>query len=197
MAKIKSRQNSTKKETIREEAARLFYSRGFNAASMRDLAERVGVEAASLYNHIHSKAQILKDICMKVAEEFNANIEQVERSQQPAIQKVEELLRFHIRKMIYSHEDVSVSDREWKHLSEPFLSEYRELRRSYRKRFAALIEQGVERGEINSINASTAVLIILHAVSGVESWHRSTQKIDADALEGNMVTILVDGLRSS
>lgn len=197
MAKIKSRQNSTKKETILEEAARLFYKRGFNAASMRDLAEQVGVEAASLYNHIHSKAQILKDICMKVAEEFNANIMQVEAGGQPAIQKAEELLRFHIRKMIYSYEGVYVSDREWKHLSEPFLSEYRELRRNYRKRFAALIEQGVERQEIKPINASTAVLIILHAVSGIESWHRSTQKISAEELEENMVTILVDGLRKS
>lgn len=197
MAKIKSKQNSTKKETILEEAARLFYKRGFNAASMRDLAERVGVEAASLYNHIHSKAQILKDICMKVAEEFIANIEQVEAAEQPAIRKVEELLRFHIRKMIYKYEDVYVSDHEWKHLAEPFLSEYRELRRNYRKRFAALIEQGVERQEINSINASTAVLIILHAVSGIESWHRSTRKISADMLEESMVTILVEGLRKN
>lgn len=195
MAKIQSRQNSTKKETILEEAARLFYQRGFNAASMRDLAEKVGVEAASLYNHIHSKAQILKDICMKVAHEFNANIEKMEASREPVICKVEELLRFHIKMMIYSYEDVYVSDREWKHLAEPFLSDYRNQRRNYRKRFAAIIEAGVQNEEINNIDASTAVLIMLHAISGIESWHRSTQKISAELLEENMVTILVEGLR--
>lgn len=194
MARIPSRHNSTKKETILEAASRLFYKQGFSATSMRQLAEQLGVEAASLYNHIHSKAQILKEICMKVASEFNSNIEKMEQSNEPAISKVEELLRFHIKKMIYGYEDVYVSDREWKHLSEPFLSEYRELRRNYRKRFAALIEQGVQRGEINPIDASTAVLIILHAVGGIESWHRSTQKINADQLEENMVTILVEGL---
>ncbi len=197
MAKIPSRHNSTKKETILEEAARLFYKQGFSATSMRELAEKLGVEAASLYNHIHSKAQILKDICMKVAGDFNDNISRMEESVEPAISRVEELLRFHIRKMINSHEDVYVSDREWKHLSEPFLTDYREQRRNYRKRFASIIEQGVQQEEINPIDASTAVLIILHAVGGIESWHRSTQKIGADLLEENMVTILVEGLRKN
>jgi hypothetical protein len=35
---------------------------------------------------------------------------------------------------------------------------------------------------------------LLHAISGIESWHRSKQKITAAALEENMVTILVGGL---
>jgi len=47
---------------------------------------------------------------------------------------------------------------------------------------------------VKKIDAPTAVLIILHAISGIESWHRSTQKISASELEENMVTILVGGL---
>jgi hypothetical protein len=35
---------------------------------------------------------------------------------------------------------------------------------------------------------------MLHAVSGLESWHRSKQKISGDKLEENMVTILIGGL---
>ena len=46
MAKIQSKRNSTKKEVIIEKASRLFREKGFGAASMRDLAEHVGVEAA-------------------------------------------------------------------------------------------------------------------------------------------------------
>ncbi|MEO6963181.1 MAG: helix-turn-helix domain-containing protein, partial [Puia sp.] len=52
MARIRSKKNSSKKDVIIEKAARLFLEKGFGAASMRDLAEHVGVEAASLYNHI-------------------------------------------------------------------------------------------------------------------------------------------------
>ena len=58
-----------------------------------------------------------------------------------------------------------------------------------------IIQQGIEQGQINKIDASTAVLIILHAIGGIESWHRSTHKISGEELEENMVTILIDGLK--
>ena len=93
------------------------------------------------------------------------------------------------------YEEVYVSDREWKHLEEPFLSNFQEQRRNYRKKFASIIEEGIQKNEIRKIDASTAVLIMLHAVSGIESWHRSTAKINAEELENNMVMIMIDGLR--
>jgi AcrR family transcriptional regulator len=195
MAKIKSGQNVTKKDTIVATAAALFREKGYAASSMRDLAEKVGVEAASLYNHIKSKSEILQDICFTVANRFITQIEKVESSKEAAISKIETILRFHIHEMIHHYEEVYVSDREWKHLEEPYLTNFHSLRRSYRKRFAAIIEEGIRNKEIKNIDAPTAVLIMLHAVSGIESWHRSTQKIDAQSLEDNMVTIMVEGLK--
>jgi AcrR family transcriptional regulator len=196
MAKIKNKQNGTKKETIIETAATLFRKKGFSATSMRDLAEQLGVEAASLYNHIQSKSEILQEICFNVATLFTNNISSVEHMNVSAIEKVEALLRFHINQMIYHYENVYVSDREWKHLEDPYLSDYQNQRRLYRKRFASIIEEGISGNEIKRMDAPTAVLIMLHAVSGIESWHRSRQKISAELLEENMVMILVEGLRS-
>jgi AcrR family transcriptional regulator len=195
MAKIRQRKNSTRKETIIETAARLFRERGFSATSMRDLAEQVGVEAASLYNHINSKAEILQEICFKVANKFMSHIDKVDASDMSAIKKIEAVLRFHIQQMVNHYEEVYVSDREWKHLTDPYLSNMQSQRRLYRQRIASIIEEGIKKGEIKKIDAPTAVLIILHAVSGIESWHRSKQKIDGDMLEENMVMILVEGLK--
>ena len=197
MAKIKSKKNGTKKEVIIDQAAKLFHEKGFSATSMRDLAEKVGVEAASLYNHIQSKSEILQEICFKVANEFMWKLDQVDGNEQRAVQKVEALLRFHVQQMVNHYENVYVSDREWKHLADPYLSNYQNQRRTYRKRFAAIIEEGIRLKEIKNIDAPTAVLIILHAVSGIESWHRSKRKISAELLEENMVMILVDGLKTN
>lgn len=195
MAKIRQRKNSTRKDTIVEIAARLFREKGFAAASMRDLAEQVGVEAASLYNHISSKAEILQEICFDVANKFTTHLDKVEAGTQPAIKKVEAVVRFHIQQMVNHYEEVYVSDREWKHLTDPYLSNFQAQRRTYRQRLAHLIETGIQTGEIKKIDAPTAVLIILHAVSGIESWHRSTKRINGEQLEENMVMILVDGLK--
>jgi len=194
MARIKPANNSSRKDVIITKAAALFREKGFKAASMRELAEQVGVEAASLYNHIHSKTELLQVICLNIANKFNTMMDEMEADKIPAITKVEKLLRFHIKCMVHDYEEVIVSDREWKYLAEPYLSNYQNQRRTYRKRFAAIIEDGINRQQIRKIDASTAVLIMLHAISGIESWHRSTARISAEALEENMVTILIKGL---
>jgi AcrR family transcriptional regulator len=195
MARIRTGKDGSRKDVIVKAAAALFLEKGYKAASMRDLAERVGVEAASLYNHIRSKTELLHDICFNVANVFWEHMSKVESSDARPIEKLETLLRFHIRQMIENFQEVYISDREWRYLADPYLSNFQNQRRNYRKRFAAIIEQGIASGEINRIDSSTAVLIVLHAVSGIESWHRSTHKISGEELEENMIIILIDGLK--
>lgn len=194
MAKAQ-RKKASKKELILRKAAAMFREKGFAATSMRDLAETVGIEAASLYNHIRSKNEMLEAICFDVANRFTENLDSLETGTQKSITKVEILLRFHIQQMVNNYEEVYVSDREWRHLDEPYLSNFQNQRRSYRKRFAAIIEEGMKKNEIRKIDAPTAVLIVLHAVSGIESWHRSKARINGQELEDNMVMIMIDGLR--
>src|SRR5688572_1334052 len=189
------RRKASKKELILQKAAAMFREKGFAATSMRDLAETVGIEAASLYNHIRSKNEILEAICFDVANRFNTNLDIIEVSKQASIPKVESLLRFHIRQMVENYEEVYVADREWKHLEEPYLSNFQNQRRTYRKKFASIIEEGIQKSEIRRIDAPTAVLIMLHAVSGIESWHRSKARINDRELEDNMIMIMIDGLR--
>ena len=197
MARIKSTDTTSRREINKTEAALLFRQKGFKAASMRDLATRVGVEAASLYNHISSKSELLQTICFSVAHRFMQKMEEAENMQASNLEKIELLLRYHIDEMINHYEEVYVSDREWRHLGDPYLSDYKELRRSYRKKFAAIIEDGIKQQEIKDIDAPTAVLIVLHAICGIESWHRSKQKINPKELENNMITILIDGMSAN
>jgi TetR/AcrR family transcriptional regulator, cholesterol catabolism regulator len=194
MSKV-ARRKASKKEFILKKAANMFMEKGFAATSMRDLAETVGIEAASLYNHIRSKNEMLETICFDVANRFNLHMDDLEVNKSKSIDKIETLLRFHISQMLNHFEGVMVCDREWKHLDEPYLSNFHNQRRTYRKRFAAIIEEGIQKNELVKIDAPTAVLIMLHAVSGIESWHRSRAKISGQELEDNMVLIMTNGLR--
>jgi AcrR family transcriptional regulator len=191
------RKKASKKGLILQKAAAMFRQRGFAATSMRDLAEVVGIEAASLYNHISSKNEILEAICFEMANHFNTHMDQIEATRQSALSALEAVLRFHIKQMVDNYEQVYVSDREWKHLQEPYLSNFQTQRRTYRKRIAHLIDTGIQKKEILPIDSATAVLIMLHAISGIESWHRSKKRISARELEDNMLTILVGGLRKN
>lgn len=195
MARIKSGDNINKREIIIENAARLFREKGYKAASMRELAHAVGVEAASLYNHIDSKNELLSIICFNVADHYTGNIAKIEKKSCPVIQKVEELLRFHVRERIVNFEEVYVTDRDWRHMEEPDLSRYREMRRSYRQRFAAIVQKGIDNGEIKEIDANSAVMIFINAIAAVDQWHRIIHKVNSNDLENNIITILVHGIK--
>src|SRR5690606_36694787 len=137
----------------------------------------------------------LEAICFDVANRFNNNMAQIESGNESSIEKIETLLRFHICQMIERYEEVYVSDREWKHLEEPYLSNFQNQRSNYRKKLAASIESGVAKYEIRRIDAPTAVLLMLHALSGTESWHRSKSRFYPSELQDNIVMSIIDGLR--
>ncbi len=108
---------------------------------------------------------------------------------------METIIRLHIRMMLDQYEYVYISDHEWRHLPEPYLSNFLNQRRSYRKRLADIIEQGIQKGEMKNIEPYVAVLTILSAVSGIDSWQRSRKSISAEVLESNMVAFLIEGLK--
>ena len=196
MGKIKTNENSSKREIIIVQAAKLFKEKGYQAASMRELATALGVEAASLYNHIESKNDLLNAICMNVANRYTSNINSIESEQSTAINKFEKLLRFHVKEMMVNYEEVYVTDHDWRNMEEPHLSEYREMRRNYRKQFASVVQKGIDQKEIKPIDANSIVMISINAIAAVDQWHRIVHKVNSKDLEDNIVTILVDGIKN-
>ena len=59
------------KEKIVYEALNLFSTKGFDAISVRDIANAVGIKASSLYNHFKNKQDILDTIIKKYSEYTN------------------------------------------------------------------------------------------------------------------------------
>lgn len=197
MGKIITGKTGSKKDVIIRKASSLFRKKGFTATSMRDIAEAIGVEAPSLYNHIESKNEILKDICFRIAKLFTDYLREVELSHGSNLAKIESIIRFHISMMIEEYESVYISNHEWKHLPEPFLSDFMNRRRNYRSRLAAILQKGIDKKEIRPVNSYVSVLTILSAINGIEGWQKSGKKVDAKLLEENMIKILIEGLRNN
>jgi TetR/AcrR family transcriptional regulator, cholesterol catabolism regulator len=196
MGKTVALKTINRKEQILEIATRLFHEKGYNATSMRHLAEQMGMEAASLYNHIASKDELLQQICFGMATHYNAHFEQVENEAISPLERVEKLVRFHIGMMLSHFEEVYVTNRDWKHLKEPLLGNFLQQRKAYEKRFAQLVQQAIDAGQIKPVHPHAAVLTILSAVRGIEFWQRNPRNISAAQIEEDMVRILMYGLRS-
>jgi len=190
------RKRASKKELILQKASAMFRERGYTTTSMRDLAEVVGIEAASLYNHIESKSEILQEIISRIAGECNTHLDGLDNNETSSLARIESLIRFHVQMMLGRFDDYWVMVHDWIHLSEPYLSEFTSQRRQYVQRMEKIIEEGIRNKELRPVMPYVAMLTILSSVRGLEFWHRSGKKISPQEMEDNMVNFLINGIKN-
>lgn len=196
MSSSTKRKKLAKKALIISTAAKMFREKGFTGSSMRDLGEQIGIEAASLYNHIQSKSQILNEIIWGVARDCKSQLEELEASDGTALQKIEALIRFHTQMMLTRFEEYSVMVNEWIHLEQASLLEFTTERRKYVKKMETIVQTGIDNGEIKPLMPYVVVLNILSSVRGLEFWHKSAKTYTATEIEENVVAHLIGGLKN-
>lgn len=194
MAKIKIETNESIKDRILVNAAELFRKKGFAAASVRELAETLGIEAPSLYNHIGSKAELLQEICFEVAKDYTLHMDKLLVSKKNAAEKIAEIIRFHVRKLSTDFDKVFVSEHEWKRLPQKFLEDFLAQRKTYETNMIEIVKEGITKKIFKNLLPSIAVLSILSAVRGLELRQRHKNEFTIDELEETMIQHLLHGI---
>ncbi|MEO0468115.1 MAG: TetR/AcrR family transcriptional regulator [Bacteroidota bacterium] len=186
----------TKREQIKAVAARMFREKGYRATSMRDIATGVGMKAASLYNHIEHKQEILAELLMHIARLFTKGMEDVQNSSFAPLEKMERLIQLHIRLTVEHPDSISIITSEWVHLEEDTLNVYKELRDTYEQQFKSIIEACVAEGSFAQVDTEIAMFSILSTLRWLYAWYGKQREINPLELEKQMIHCLLDGLKS-
>lgn len=185
-----------RRSEILSEAAKLFHAKGYGAASMRDIAGKVGMEAASMYNHIRSKDELLEVLCFEVGNGYLDRLNEISASPLSYVEKLRAIIRTHIRMMIDNGPAVNVANHDWKHLPPAALKRFLEARKRYEKGVAQLLEEGMAAGELRRMDTTVALFTLLSSVRWVEPWYKPGRAIDPEVLEETITTLLLNGLRN-
>jgi TetR/AcrR family transcriptional regulator, cholesterol catabolism regulator len=185
---------NNRKKLITELAADLFRNKGYNATSMRDIADVVGVEAASLYNHIKSKSDLLQIIVFQIANICNEHLGYVKQNSANPAAQMESIIRFHVKLMLSNYNHYYVMTHDWKNLAEPDLTSFVLQRRNYVQEVENIVQHGIDTNIFKAITPYVVVLNILSAVMGIEFWHQSRKTYTETEIEENIVLHLLSGL---
>ncbi len=190
--------NLSRKEQVIRSAAELFKEKGYAASSMRDLAQKLGIEAASLYSHIKSKEEILQTLCFDMAAEFRESLEKVEKQNVSASEKLSLGIIGHVNVMARDLTASAVFMNEHRHLSNPHLRDFLLLRINYINRFKAIIEQGVASGEFKkNIDTKLAVMTLFSSLNWMPMWYSPEGSIEPKKLGQQLANMLVNGLKQN
>lgn len=193
---MENAQSISKKEQVEQTATALFQERGYAATSMRDMAQAMGIEAASLYSHIKSKEEILQNICSRMARNFfNALNEAFSDSPAKAEKKLEKAIIAHVKVITEDTSASAVFFLEWRHLSEPHRSEFLEKRKRYEEIFYNILKEGVENGEFEEMDLKFSVFTLLSALNWTHNWFQPTGKMSAEEIGQRLANLLLNGLK--
>lgn len=185
----------TKRQIILSTAAILFRQKGYAATTMRDLANAVGVKAASLYNHIKSKQDILADLLMSIAHRFVQGMSEIKNSGQTPSQKIDALIALHVKITTEETDAISLITQEWRHLEEPVFSEFMEMRNNYEGNFKTILEEGIKKGELNQVHPDIALFSILSTMRWLYVWYSENEEMSSEELQKQLKSCVIDGLR--
>lgn len=183
----------TRKEEIILIAAKLFKEKGYSAVTMRDLAAAIGIKAASLYNHISSKQDILEAIVIDMAEGFTDGMEVIISSEENTIAKLTSIIHLHVDLTVSNPYKMATLNADWVHL-EAKKAEYFRLRTIYENHFRAILKEAIKNGEIEPVEIDVILFSILTTLRSLYLWIPKKEQLNILELKNNLVKVLLKGI---
>lgn len=187
--------SSERKTDIVNSAARLFKEKGYSAVTMRDLAKELNIKAASLYNHIASKQEILVLIVISLAEEFTEVMNDILQSEISTVDKIDRVIRLHVEISHRNSDALACLNNDWMHLTEEQLAYFLMMREAYEKNFISIVEQGVNSGELNALQPKVTAFAILSTLRTMYLWIDRTRDVSINELTHTIKALFLEGIR--
>lgn len=169
-------------QAIREEAAKLFFERGYNATSLRQVASAVGLMVGSLYNHINSKEHLLLQIMGGIIDDLLDSARKAVEVDGDAVDKLQAALDAHLRFHAERAQEVFIGNAELRSLSNDARQVVIEKRHEYELFLQELIENAGRAGLADVIDARIHVYSFVAQATHIASWFKPGGRMNLDEI---------------
>ena len=183
-----------RKTEIINVSAKLFKEKGYSAVTMRDIGQAMDIKAASLYNHIKSKQEILVLIVIEIAEEFTGTMNEVVNSSENTVKKIERIIQLHIEITLRDANALACLNNDWMHLADAELTYFIKMRENYEENFRTIIKKGIAEGEVKNLNLEVIIFSTLSTLRTLYLWYGKKKSLSPDSLKSNMIQVLLNGI---
>jgi len=161
-----------RRDQIRALAAEMFFERGYESTSIRDLASALDIKAASLYYHFPDKEQILFELVGSVTEQLlDGARTMIEREDSPE-GKLAAIVVNHVVLHALRPKETTLGDSELRSLT----GERRELniriRDSYEALVVEVLQEGVTRGVFDIVDVKLTAFALIAQSNHVGTWYQ-------------------------
>jgi AcrR family transcriptional regulator len=165
---------------IRAVGCRLLFDYGYAGMTMRQIARRLGIKAASLYHHFPSKQIILFDLMQTTVQELLDGLRRIVESDDGPVEQLDAAVRWHVLFHTQKREEAFVSHSELRSLEPGFLEDILKLRHEYDRLFDSILQRGRQEGVFAIEDVSVTRNAILTMCTATATWFSPGGRLTAE-----------------
>ncbi|WP_054697019.1 TetR/AcrR family transcriptional regulator [Syntrophomonas palmitatica] len=174
------------KERIREAALSIFANKGYEGATMQEIAEAVGINKASIYNHYKGKEDLFFAVYQDVADDYVKLMERVIGDSKD-MKLAERLFYIFEEEILYFYRNPE-SQAFWNQITlftpdvlrEEFWKDLAQRELFFRTQMEALFFQGMEEGIIRRDDPAKLMFTFRAMKEGLLNWMIATPKSEEE-----------------
>ncbi|MBN2239628.1 MAG: TetR family transcriptional regulator [Dehalococcoidales bacterium] len=190
--------SSIRKSFILDKAEALFWEKGYNGTSMRDIAGACNCKPANIYNFFESKEDILyeviRDIIIQLLEFIGPYENDVTTD---PVELLKQVIKRHFAFLVNMKRSiVSVTDTGLKDLTTEHRKEIIELRGKYDRIVQNILVRGVETGQFIDIDEKMVSYFISSIIIRSNIWYSDKGRLSADQVSDAMFEFVYRGIKA-
>lgn len=187
-----------RRERLLGTVAALIAAKGYEAASMRDVSEALGVSPAGLYYHFKSKEDLLYQIQFRTFEALLKGQEAVAATPGTAEERFRRLMHGHLAFFLSHPNELKVCTYEMESLGGELFDAVENLRRRYYHLFSAVVMELMGdriQPPSKSDRSRHASLFVFGMLNWIFMWYDPTRHGTVEQIGDEMIDLALNGLR--
>jgi AcrR family transcriptional regulator len=178
-----------------EVATQVFYEKGYDGASLQDIADRLGMLKGSLYYYIQSKEDLLFDVISTVHRDGLAVIRARAEIDGGPLERLENVIVGHVEHTCHNLVPTAVFLHELSSLPAERRREVLGSEHAYQAVFRDLIDEAQRAGLIRSdLDPRLAALSILGSTNWVYRWFRPGGTFTPEQIGAELAEMAIRGI---
>jgi AcrR family transcriptional regulator len=191
---------AAKRAEIISAAVEVFREKGYQAATLNDVAERLGTDRASLYYYVADKQELFHESIKGVLDQNLARAEEIHASDLPPVEKLSALVGTILdsyeanypHMFVYIREDMAQIAKDESSWATEMVDQTRRMERI----FFTVIEDAVANGDFrDDVSPRVATYALFGMMNWTHRWFEPGKRQPAAELAESFATIFGEGMK--
>jgi AcrR family transcriptional regulator len=176
-------------------AAKVFRTKGYHAATVRDIAEEVGILKGSLYHHFESKEALLYLVVREPIAQMHRTMGEIAAAEAPATEKLRRAIAAHLEAFDRHYPHLFVYLREREAVKRRFREQIGFSPKAYERLWQQILEEGVASGEFRrDLDIRVASYGLLGMLNWSYKWYSPQGRLRIGEVAGAFTALALAGV---